>query len=151
MGNDGIGDPVLSALVEQVECYRRLAKLAAIQHEHVRLSRTEQLLDVLKARQGVLEQIAAHEQTVAPAKRQWADYVATLAPADRERAERMLAETRTLLQQITSADQDDALVLQQRKLSLGREINRAAAARQVNRNYVTAAYGKPRPRVDVQQ
>jgi hypothetical protein len=145
------GDPVLSALAEQVECYRRLSKLAAIQHEHVRQSRTEQLLEVLKARQGVLEQIATHEQTVAPAKRQWADYVARLAPADRELAERLLAETRTLLQQITAADQDDALVLQQRKLNLGREINRATTARQVNRNYVTAAYGTPRPRVDVQQ
>jgi recombinational DNA repair ATPase RecF len=144
-------DPVLAALAGQVDCYRRLSKLAAIQHEHVRQSRTEQLLRVLQARQAVLEQIAAHEQTVAPAKRQWADYAATLAPADRELAERLLAETRALLQQITSADQDDALVLQQRKLSLGREINRATVARQVNRNYVTAAYGKPRPRVDVQQ
>lgn len=144
-------DPILQALAGQVDCYRRLAKLAAIQHEHVRQGRTEQLLDVLKARQAVLEQIASHEQAVAPAKRQWAQYVATLSPVDRDRAESLLGETRTLLEQITAADRDDALVLQQRKLSLGREINRATVARQVNRNYATAAYGKPRPRVDVQR
>lgn len=144
-------DPVLEALSEQVACYRRLAKLAQIQHEHVRQSRTEQLLDVLKARQEVLEQIARHEQVVAPAKRNWAEYLTTLLPNDRDRAEALVGETRTLLQQITSADRDDALVLQQRKLSLGREINRATVGRQVNRKYVTAAYGRPRSHVDVQR
>lgn len=144
-------DPIVDALAEQVGCYQRLAKLAQIQHEHVRQSRTEQLLDVLKSRQDVLEQIAAHERVVGPAKRQWPDYLATLAPEPRERAERLMGETRRLLEQITSADRADALVLQQRKLSLGREINRATTARQVNRNYVTAAYGRPRSRVDVQQ
>jgi hypothetical protein len=144
-------DPVIEALAEQVACYRRLAKLAQIQHEHVRQSRTEQLLDVLKARQEVLGQISNHERIVGPVKRQWPEYLGTLAAPDRARAETLMAETRTLLQQITAADRDDALVLQQRKLSLGREINRTTAARQVNRTYVTAAYGRPRSRVDVQQ
>lgn len=144
-------DPVLKALTEQVDCYRRLAKLAAIQHEHVRQSRTEQLLEVLTARQAVLDQIASHEQVVGPVKRKWPEYAATLGVADRARADALLGETRTLLEQITSADRDDALVLQQRKLSLGREINRTTAARQVNRNYATAAYGRPRSRLDVQQ
>lgn len=144
-------DPVIEALAEQVGCYRRLAKLAQIQHEHVRQSRTEQLLDVLKARQEVLEQISNQERVVGPVKRQWPEYLAALPGAERGKAETLMAETRTLLQQITAADRDDALVLQQRKLSLGREINRTTTARQVNRNYVTAAYGRPRSRVDVQQ
>ena len=144
-------DPVIEALAEQVGCYRRLSKLAQIQHEHVRQSRTEQLLDVLKARQEVLGQISNQELTVGPVKRQWPEYLATLGADDRAKAETLMAETRALLQQITAADRDDALVLQQRKLSLGREINRTTAARQVNRTYVTAAYGRPRSRVDVQQ
>lgn len=144
-------DEVIAALNEQVGCYRRLSKLAQVQHEHVRQSRTEQLLDVLQARQEVLEQISRHEQVVAPAKRQWAKYLAGLTPDERTRAESLMAETRTLLQQITVADRDDALVLQQRKLSLGREINRATVGRHVNHKYVTAAYGRPRSRVDVQQ
>jgi hypothetical protein len=144
-------DPVINALAEQVGCYRRLSKLAQIQHEHVRQGRTEQLLEVLQARQEVLEQISRHEQIVAPAKRQWAEYLTGSVPDDRTRAETLMAETRTLLQQITAADRDDALVLQQRKLTLGREINRASVGRQVNQKYVTSAYGRPRPRVDVQQ
>ena len=145
------GDGVIESLAEQVACYRRLAKLAQIQHEHVRQSRTEQLLEVLKARQEVLEQIANHERIVGPVKRQWPEYLTTLAPDERVRAEALMGETSSLLQQITSADRDDALVLQQRKLSLGREINRATVGRQVNRKYVTAAYGRPRSSVDVQR
>lgn len=144
-------DGVIEALAEQVACYRRLAKLAQIQHEHVRQSRTEQLLEVLKARQDVLEQIANHERVVAPVKRQWPEYIATLAPDERTRAESLMGETRTLLQQITAADRDDALVLQQRKLSLGHEINRATVGRRVNQKYVTAAYGRPRSSVDLQR
>ena len=46
---------------------------------------------------------------------------------------------------------NDALVLQQRKLNLGRQINQASAARQVNRNYAAAAYGPRQSKVDVQK
>lgn len=144
-------DAVIEALSEQVVCYRRLAKLAQTQHEHVRQSRTEQLLEVLRSRQEVLEQVSAFERVVAPAKRQWGEYVATLGEADRARAESLLDETRALLQQITAADRDDALVLQQRKLNLGKQINQATSAGKVNRQYAAAAYGKPPPRMDMHQ
>jgi hypothetical protein len=145
------GDPVIEALTEQLACYRRLAKLAQTQHEHVRQSRTEELLEVLQSRQAVLEKVAGFEKIVGPVKRDWADYIARLTSQERELAESLLAETRSLLQQITSADRDDALVLQQRKLNLGKQINQASAARQVNRTYAASAYGKPPSRMDVQR
>ncbi|MDB5305421.1 MAG: hypothetical protein JWM97_2970, partial [Phycisphaerales bacterium] len=44
-----------------------------------------------------------------------------------------------------------ALVLQQRKLNLGRQINQASAARQVNRNYAASAYGRAPSQMDVQR
>ena len=144
-------DAVIAALREQVACYRRLAKLAEIQHEHVQQGRTEQLLEVLGWRQEVLEQVAACERELAPAKRQWGEYVAGLDAALRADAEALLAETRRLLEQITTADRNDALVLQQRKLSLGSQINKATAARQVNRSYAAAAYGARGGRMDLQQ
>jgi N-glycosylase/DNA lyase len=144
-------DAVLTALAEQLVCYRRLAKLAQLQHEHVRQSRTEQLLDVLKSRQEVLEQVSAFERIVAPAKRKWGDYLTNLHPPDRNRAESLLAETRKLLEAITSADKDDAMVLQQRKLNLGKQINQTATARNFNRAYAKAAYGKKPSRMDLHQ
>src|SRR4051812_13479947 len=143
-------DPVISALEDQVTCYRRLAKLAEIQHDHVQNSATDQLLDVLTRRQEVLDQVADLEQLISPAKRQWGDYLGKLGADQRTSAEGLLAETRRLLEQITTADRNDAMVLQQRKLSLGRQINQASAAKTVNRNYATAAYGARPARMDVQ-
>ena len=144
-------DPIIEALHGQVDCYRRLAKLAALQHDHVQQGRTEQLLEVLGQRQEVLDGLAALERVVAPAKKQWQQYVGSLPTGARAEAEDLLAETRRLLEAITAADCNDVLVLQQRKLNLGRQINQAAAARQVNKNYAAAAYGARPARMDVQR
>ena len=134
-------DPILAALHEQVSCYRRLAKLAELQHDHVQQGRTEQLLEVLGARQEVLEQVAGHEAVLAPAKQRWPQYLDGLGAGTRAQAEQLLAETRHILEKITTADRNDALILNQRKLSLGQQIGKASAARQVNRTYAAAAYG----------
>jgi hypothetical protein len=134
-------DAVISALEQQLACYQRLAKLANVQHEHVRDSRTQDLLLVLKQRQDLLEQIAQFDQAIAPAKADWGRYLAELPAERRGLAESLLAETRRLLEQITAADREDTLVLQQRKLNLGKGINQAAAARKFNQNYAAAAYG----------
>ena len=144
-------DPVILALTEQVACYRRLAKLAETQHQYVQQSQTERLLEVLNRRQEVLDQIAALEVALAPAKGRWAAYLDGLPPARKPEAEALLAEKRRLLEEITAADKDDALVLQQRKLSLGRQIGQAGAAKAVNRTYAAAAYGARPPRMDVQR
>lgn len=144
-------DPIILALQEQVDCYRRLAKLAEVQHEHVTHSHTEGLLEVLARRQEVLAQLSRLEAIVAPAKRQWGNFVGEMTEDRRAKAEALLIETRRLLQQITESDQRDALVLQQRKMNLGRQIQQASGAKQINRNYAAAAYGAPRPKVNIQQ
>ncbi len=143
--------PVISALREQVDCYRRLVKLAERQHVHVQQSQTEQLLEVLASRQEVLEQLKLWEQTVSPERKRWAEFLVELPGAARDSAESLLAETRRLLEEITTADRNDALVLQQQKLNLGRQINAASAARQVNRNYAASAYGARPARLDLQR
>ncbi len=143
--------PLILALSEQVACYQKLAKLAEQQHGFVQNSQTDQLLEVLQRRQEVLDQIATLEQTIAPAKKQWSERMRALTPVDRDAAEFLLAETRRLLEQITTADRNDAIVLQQRKLNLGVQINKTTAARVANKNYAAAAYGARRPTMDIQQ
>lgn len=144
-------DPIIIALQEQVSCYRRLAKLAEQQHQHVQNSQTDQLLDVLGKRQQVLDQIAELERTISPAKGKWNEYLLRLGGDSRNSAEGLLAETRQLLEKITSADRDDAIVLQQRKLNLGRQISQTTTARTVNKTYAAAAYGKRPSTMDIQQ
>jgi hypothetical protein len=140
---------VLEALAKQVGCYQRLAKLAELQHQHVEREQVEGLIEVLQLRGEVLSEVAALETIVGPAKKSWTTFLGTLPPERRASAQAMLADTRRLLEQITSADKDDVLVLQQRKLSLGRQITQAGTARTINRNYAASAYGKPPVRVDV--
>ena len=142
---------VIAALEAEVECYQRLAKLAEVQHEHVQENRTELLLDVLGQRQEVLSRIVELERVAAPARKQWNAFLDELDAAQRERIEWLVAETRRLLEKITAADRNDTLVLQQRKLNLGKQIGQAAAGRQVNRSYATAAYGAPRGRVEIRR
>jgi hypothetical protein len=144
-----VADDTIIALEEQVACYQRLAKLAELQHVFVQQGQTEELLDVLQKRQDVLNDIGRLESVVRPQKKQWSAYLSGLDGAERVRAETSLAETRRLLEEITAADRNDALVLQQRKLNLGRQINQASAAKQVNRNYAAAAYGPRTSRMDV--
>ena len=141
----------IDALQEQVECYRRLSKLAQLQRVHVQQNQTDALLDVLTSRQTELTQIARLEHQLAPAKKGWSQFVGSLAPDRRARAEDLLSETRRLLEEITAADRDDVLVLQQRKLNLGRQINQATAAKRINRNYAAAAYGTRASQMDLQR
>jgi hypothetical protein len=144
-------EPIIEALEQQVECYRRLARLSEAQHEHVQQSQMEQLLEVLQSRQQVLDELRRLEGIVGPARRAWSQFIIELSGEQRLHADAMLAETRTLLEQITAADRNDALVLQQRKLNLGRQINQATAARQVNRTYAASAYGPAGSRMDMQR
>lgn len=144
-----MADMILEALEEQLNCYQLLAKLAELQHVHVQQNQTEGLLEVLERRQTVLDEITRLEKLIGPAKRNWSDYVLQIETCVREKAEGLLTETRRLLEQITHADQNDALVLQQRKLNLGKQINQTTSARQINRNYATAAYGNRQSRMDL--
>ncbi len=143
--------PVITALAQEAECYRRLAKLAQVQHEHIQQCRTDDLLEVLAHRQGVLNEIALLERTIAPVRAQWTPFLQSLDHAQRNSAELMLGQIRALLEQITSADFNDTMVLQQRKINLGRQIGAATAARQVNRSYAAAAYSRTGSRMDMQR
>ena len=73
--DDIMNQNVITALEEQVGCYRRLARLAQVQHEHVQQSQIEMLLQVLQSRQQVLDQLTELENVIAPAKRRWSEFV----------------------------------------------------------------------------
>jgi hypothetical protein len=146
------GESILEALETQVGCYRRLARLAEQQHLFVQSGQTDELLKTLQKRQEVLDQITCCERTIGPVKPRWSAFVAELPQPRKTAAESMMAETRKLLEQITTADRNDSIVLQQRRANLGRQINKTMAAKVINRKYTVSAYGAPPPsRLDVHQ
>ena len=128
-------------LSAQLDCYRKLAKLSELQSGYVRQNLTDQLLDVLQQRSGLLTEIARLELTVGPLRREWSEVSVGLDDDTRSKLQAMLSETKTLLHQITTADQDDVLRLQQRKLNVGKQIQATQTARKVNTRYAAAAYG----------
>src|SRR5262245_50604552 len=124
-------DEVIQVLEDQVACYRRLAKLTELQHVHVQQEQPDALMDVLTARQSMVDRIMQLEQQLAPVRRDWNGFIGGIAQDLRDRARALMAETLSLVEQITIADQNDALVLQQRKLNVGKQIHQARAARKV--------------------
>lgn len=144
-------DPVMPALQQQLAAYQRLAKLAQTQHECVRTGQTEQLLNVLADRQTALDDIAMYERILQDAKGNWQLYLDGLNAQQRQSAEELFAQTRTLLEQIVSGDKDDALILQQQKLNVGRQLGATQSQQSVNRRYAASAYGRPQARLDVQR
>jgi hypothetical protein len=142
-------NPTILAMQTQLDCYRRLCKLAELQHEHVQQNQTEGLLEVLQSRQSVLEEIATIEPQLAQVRVSWTEFLDALSADERAIAESIVAESKVLLERIVDSDKNDALVLQQRKLNLTREINQTQSARQVNRTYAASAYAQKSTKMDV--
>ncbi|HEX8340851.1 MAG TPA: hypothetical protein VF624_08080 [Tepidisphaeraceae bacterium] len=130
-----------AALTSQLALYRKLQKLCEKQRQFVQQNQIDEFVAVLAARAEILGEIARLEHEVSPLKRDWAGQAATMDDATRAGVADMLAQTRTLLEQITQADQDDVLLLQQRKLNVGKQIAATQTARKVNTRYAAAAYG----------
>ena len=140
---------IFNALARQLESYGRLLKLAQTQRGHVQAGQTEELLAVLNKRQEELDRIMELESIVGPVKKQWTQWTSGLLAEEKKMAEGLVLRIRKVLEAITASDKLDALALQQRKLSIDREIKAASTAVTVNRKYAAAAYGKPAPKMDV--
>lgn len=131
---------LIDVLQKLVELYERLLKLAALQRDYVQTDQTDHLLDVLTKRAGVVEQVSKLEIALRPTRLNWSDVSQSLDPVLRAQAEELLARTRSLLAEINAADTDDALVLQQRKLDVGRQLAAARTGTRANAHYATNAY-----------
>lgn len=143
---------LMECLTRQLGCYRQLSRLCDLQRQYVQQNQTDELLTVLEQRGALLQQISELETEVAPMKRNWSEFSSRLTEQDRRRASQMLAETRELLMQITQADQDDVLLLQQRKLNIGKQIAATTQAKAVGHKYAAAAYASDQQnKVNVKQ
>lgn len=133
-------DTILADASAQIDWYAKLLKLAQLQHTLVEQERTDDLLVVLDRRSKILEQLTAIERRLRPIKTDWPAISATIDMPKRTAIEEKFAAARDLLEQITRSDQDDALLLQQRKIAVGQQLRQTTVAKQVNRGYAANAY-----------
>jgi flagellar biosynthesis/type III secretory pathway chaperone len=131
---------LILVLDKLVDLYARLQKLAEQQHELVAQDQTEELLGLLEQRAEVLAQITTVESKIKPIRQNWQQLSAPFGVEDRTAAEERFARTRSLLEAITQADADDALVLQQRKLNVGRQLQQMNAGVRMNNRYAAGVY-----------
>ncbi len=134
-------NPAIEALREQLALYQKLQRLCAIQREYVQQNQIEEFVSILEVRGGLLGDIGRLEEIIAPLKRNWPTESATMNEAIRAEVQSMLAEAKSLLAEITQSDQDDVLLLQQRKLNVGKQIAATSTAKKVNTRYAANAYG----------
>lgn len=140
---------ILADLAAQADWYGKLLKLAEIQHSLIEQERTDDLLIVLDRRQKIVEQLTLIEHRLRPIKQEWPTSAAGMNGADRVRIEAKFAEVKGLLAAITQADQDDAMLLTQRKIQVGQQLRHTNAGAQMNRRYAASAYAGVGGRMDV--
>lgn len=132
---------ILDDCCAQVDWYGKLLKLAQLQHALVEQERTDDLLVVLDRRQRIVEQLTLIEGRLRPVKLEWHAIAQTIDSPSRTAIEEKFAAARDLLAEITRSDQDDALLLQQRKIAVGQQLKRTNVGQQINRGYAANAYG----------
>ena len=137
---------VLTALEDQLDCYRRLADLSRQQADLIKTGETTRLLDLLKRRERQTQAAAELEHSLVAFKRTWPNGAELWSQQQRDEVEAMLAEARELLAELTCRDEQDALALKARMSQTKTEIDTvqcdARQVRRVNQHYAAAAYGK---------
>ena len=146
---------VLTALEDQLDCYRQLADLSRQQAKLIMNGDTVRLLDLLKQRERQTQAAAELERSLESFKRAYPAGVEHWATQQRQQVEAMLQEARTLLAELTQRDEQDALTLRakmsQTKIELDEIATDARQVRRVNQHYAAAAYGARRPGLNLKK
>ena len=146
----GPGEPpwaveLLELLARQHGLYRELHKLAQRQRGLIGAEDPTALLNVLSARQKLIDELAEINRRLEPARADWKRIEQTLTTEQRRRASRLLEQVGDLLTVILAADEADSQTLSARKAVAARQIQSTAASAQVQAAYRRAAGAVGRP------
>lgn len=137
---------LLELLRRQRALYRELSTLAARQRHLISGDQPQALLDLLARRQQIVEELqrvrARLCESPAAAPEGWSE------DARREAAD-LLADTRTLAEQILQRDQQDGELLAVRKASLAASLAQIRGGQAANRAYAKAAATTKDPSADL--
>src|SRR2546421_10585240 len=95
---------VIAALERQVELYRQLVQLSAKQRFHLHRGHTRKLLEVLKQRQGAVDEIEGLDVKIRPLMKSWKHFFKSLDRDDRIHVQGQIASAEELLARISQSD-----------------------------------------------
>jgi hypothetical protein len=131
----------LESLLEQQEAlFTKLDELSGSQARLIEGDHTDRLLDVLAARQVVVEEIAVITRRLDPWRSRWSDFVALLDEHQRDRVRQRVDSVAALAQRIAERDEKDRELMEARKESIATTIGQVHRGRGA-----MAAYGGQRP------
>ncbi len=109
------GEDALSLLIEQRDLCRQLAGLSDAQRALITGNEPERLMQALASRQTLLDRMTAVGSRLQPYQQDWRAVRSTLNGEEARRADSLVAEVHTLLQQILQKDEEDGKLLSARK------------------------------------
>lgn len=135
-------DIFAAELSQQLSLYEQLLRLCDLQRDYIASERVDDLLGLLSQREVILQEASAIEARILPLKQRWKEVAVRLDAAKRGEVEVVLRKIRETLGKITSSDADDAMVLQQRKLDVRKQIRGTGQQQQVVHGYAKSAYAQ---------
>lgn len=127
---------MLALLQRQTGLYQQLTQLARAQQQLIAAEDPQPLLKVLGQRQRLTGELQTLAEEMRPLRRDWDETRQTLAPAERQAAEQLIAQTKSLIGDLLASDEQDAQRLRIRKQRTGDALRAVHANRQA-----MAAYG----------
>lgn len=140
--------PRLGRILErQRELYERLDSLSREQSGHIERGDTDGLLGLLGQRQTVIDEISRLNDEVAPFAKDWEALSAGLSEGQRADLRRKFDVVAGLVQAITSRDDADRRLLEERRGRMGDELSAMSKARSAMNAY-TRGGGRVSPRYE---
>jgi hypothetical protein len=125
----------LTFLEQQASLYEQLQTLSQAQGPLIDDGPSDALLAILARRQGVIAQLTKLNGQLKPLLARWTEITAGLAPTERDKAARLLAEVETRRQAIMEQDERDSLRLKQMQTDLRIDIERMDRSGKAMRAY----------------
>lgn len=126
---------LIALLTQQRDLYRRLGDLSERQRTLIAGERPEMLLDILSARQRLVNELARINEQLGPTRREWEAYYADLPDDVRRRAGALLDEINDALTRILRSDAEDGALLAARRASAAESLGQFSESAAANSAY----------------
>lgn len=131
---------LIELLTQQRDLYLQLKSLSSQQAGLISQGQTEQLLEVLTHRQGLVESLNDINERLTPYRHRWASVARTLPEIRRTKLRNLVDEVQKLLGSIVEQDEADRRQLEAAQAQVGRELRQVTRA-----GNAVNAYRSPRP------
>lgn len=135
-------DDLIRLLTQQRDLYQRLDELGKGQAGFIAQGATEQLLEVLSSRQGVIEQLQDVSRQLGPYREYLSDLPADIPQKQRQALRSLVDDVQSLLHGIIERDDQDRRKLAEARKTLGQSLQQVT-----HTSAAVSAYRKPKPKI----